>query len=145
MDDLLANQEIAFNMGYGPAGASLNIIDGIYPDTIRTFVFDTGTLTNNNFVAIPFNASNPAGAMVTANYIVSPQFQLTMVNPDTWGWLMTIDPRLMSDADQATLAGYEQGIATLPPDVLAAGALPEPSGDWVTAMEQGWIENVLEN
>ncbi len=144
MTDLLANKEIAFNMGYGPANASLNIAQGIYPETIRTFVFDTGTLANNNYVAIPFNASNPAGAMVIANYIVSPEFQLIMADPKRWGWLMTIDPTRMSAEQSEQLSSYTLGVATLPPDVLAANALPEPKGDWVTAMEQGWIENVLE-
>ncbi len=144
MDDLLANQEIAFNMGYGPAGASLNIAEGIYPETIRTFVFETGTLANNNFVAIPFNASNPAGAMVLANYILSPEFQLVMADPDRWGWLIPTDPLNYSQEFQDALASYELGVATLAPDVLAARALPEPNGEWVKAMEEGWIENVLE-
>lgn len=144
MTDLLANKEIAFNMGYGPGNASLNIAQGIYPDTIRTFVFDTGTLANNNYVAIPFNASNPAGAMVIANWIVDPEMQLIMADPTRWGWLMTIDPSRMSAEQQAQLAAYELGPATLPADVLAAKALPEPKGDWVTAMEKGWTENVLQ-
>lgn len=144
MDDLLANQEVAFNMGYGPGNATTQIREGTYPETVRTFVFDTGTLTNNNFVAIPFNANNPAGAMVIANYILSPEFQLVMADPDQWGWLLPTDPTRYDEEFQATLASYELGIATLPADVLAAHTLPEPSGDWVTAMEQGWIENVLE-
>ena len=144
MTDLLANKEVAFNMGYGPGNASLNIAQGVYPDTIRTFVFDTGTLANNNYVAIPFNASNPAGAMVIANWIVDPEMQLIMADPTRWGWLMTIDPTRMSAEQQAQLAGYELGPATLPADVLAAKALPEPKGDWVTAMEKGWTENVLQ-
>ena len=59
MFDLLANEEIEFNMGYSPGEASLRIADGTYPDTIRTFVMDTGTLSNNNYVAIPFNAVEP--------------------------------------------------------------------------------------
>ena len=101
MDDLLANREIAFNMGYGPANASQQINEGTYPETIRTFVFDTGTLSNNNFVAIPFNASNPAGAMVVANYILSPEFQLVMADPDQWGWLLPTDPRRFPASTQA--------------------------------------------
>ena len=144
MDDLLANQETAFNMGYGPANASTSIREGTYPETIRTFVFDTGTLSNNNFVAIPFNASNPAAAMVLANYILSPEFQLVMQDPEQWGWLSPTDPTKYDQEYQDTLASFELGPATLPADVLSAHALPEPSGDWVTAMEQGWIENVLE-
>ena len=146
MLDLLANTEIHFNMGYGPAGASTNIASGIYPDTIRTFIFDTGTLSNNNYVAIPFNASNPAAAMVLANYIISPEYQLVITDPEgPWGWLTPTDPSTWPAEDQATLASYGTGIATLPAAELNANALPEPGGDWVTAMEAGWIENVLEN
>jgi putative spermidine/putrescine transport system substrate-binding protein len=144
MEGLLANQEIAFNMGYGPTNASLQIAEGVYPESVRTFVFETGTLANNNFVTVPFNASNPAGAMVVANHMVSPEFQLIMGDPNQWGWGITIDPRRMGATDKATLASYELGVATLSPAALAAAALPEANGDWVTAIEEGWIENVLE-
>lgn len=145
MDNLLANQEIAFNMGYGPNGAATNIQQGIYPDTIRTFVFDTGTIGNNNFVAIPFNSQNPAGAMVIANFILSEEFQLKMVDPDLWGWLSPISPTVYSEEFQAAVAAMELPESRLSAEVLAAAALPEPNGDWVTAIEAGWIENVLEN
>lgn len=145
MQDLLANQEVAFSMGYGPGNAANNINQGIYPETIRTFVLDSGTISNNNFVTIPFNAPNPAGAMVVANYILSEEFQLNMVNPDTWGWLSPMSPTVYSEEFQAAVAAYERHPATLPADVLNAAALPEPPATWVTAMEQGWIENVLEN
>ncbi len=144
MGDLMANQEIHFNMSYDPSRASTRIASGVYPESIRTFVFDTGTLSNNNYVGIPFNAANPAAAMVVANYIISPEFQLIMANPDRWGWLIPTDPATWPAEDQATLAGYGSGVATLPADVLTAAALPEPKGDWVTAMEAGWIANVLE-
>lgn len=144
MADLLANQEIHFNMTYDPSRASTNIAAGTYPESIRTFVFDTGTLSNNNYVAIPFNAANPAGAMVLANYIISPEFQLVMSDPDQWGWLVPTDPTTWPEEAQATFASYGSGVATLPADVLNSHALPEPSGDWVTQMEAGWIENVLE-
>ncbi|NOX22105.1 MAG: ABC transporter substrate-binding protein [Actinobacteria bacterium] len=145
MTDLLANQEIQFNMGYNPSRASSNIAEGTYPETIRTFVFDTGTLSNNNYVTIPFNSANPAGAMVVANYMVSPEFSLIMADPDQWGWLIPTDPTTWPAEDQATLDSYGTGVATLPAAVLNANALPEPAGDWVTAMEAGWIKNVLEN
>lgn len=145
MDNMIANQEVAFNMGYGPAGAALNISEGIYPDTIRTFVFDTGTISNNNFVAIAYNAPNPAGAMVIANYMLSEDFQAAMLDPERWGWLSPIDPTVYSQEFQDMVNGFELHPATLPPDVLASHALPEPGGDWVTAIEQGWLENVLEN
>lgn len=144
MIGLMANQEIHFGMTYDPARASTNIAAGTYPESIRTFVFDTGTLSNNNYVAIPFNAANPAAAMVVANFIISPEFQLVMADPDQWGWRIPTDPSTWPADAQATLASYEAGVATLPASVLAAAAQPEPRGEWVTAMEAGWIANVLE-
>jgi putative spermidine/putrescine transport system substrate-binding protein len=144
LENMLANQEVAFNMGYGPANAALNISEGTYPDTIRTFVFDTGTISNNNFVTIPSNAPNPAGAMVVANYILSEEFQKVMVDPEEWGWLSPISPAVYSEEFQEAINAMERHPATLPADVLAAHALPEPSAAWVTAIEEGWIENVLE-
>ncbi len=144
MADLMANQEVHFNMGYDPSRASTYISEGTYPESVRTFVFDTGTLSNNHFVAIPFNASNPAGAMVVANYIASPEYQLIMTDPDRWGWMTSQDVTTWPAAAQDTFNSYTVGAATLPADVLNSHALPEPQGDWVTAMEAGWIENVLE-
>lgn len=143
--NMLGNQEVAFSMGYGPAGAAIRIGEGIYPETIRTFVFDTGTMSNNNFVAIPYNAPNPAGAMVIANYILSEGFQVVMVDPELWGWLSPIDPTVYSEEFQEAVAAMERHESILPAEVLAAHTLPEANGDWVTAIEEGWIENVLEN
>jgi putative spermidine/putrescine transport system substrate-binding protein len=144
LQTMLANQEVAFNMGYGPANAATNILAGTYPETISTFVFDTGTISNNNFVTIPFNAPNPAGAMVVANYMLSEEYQLALVDPERWGWLSPISPAVYSQEFQDAVAQMERHPATLASDVLAAHALPEPSAVWVTAIEQGWTENILE-
>ncbi len=140
---MIANQEVAFDMGYGPSDAANRIADGSYPDTIRTFVFDTGTISNNNFVTIPFDAPNPAGAMVIANYMLSEEYQLVLVDPTKWGWLSPISPTMYSQAFQDAVAKMALPAATLPSDVLASHALPEPPAAWVTAIEQGWTDNIL--
>ena len=103
----------------------------------------TGSVSNNNYVTIPSNAANLAGALVIANYMLSEEYLLTLTDPDGWGWLTATDPNRWSDEAQATLAGYTTPEATLTQDVLNANALPEPSADWVEAMEQGWLDNVL--
>ena len=97
-----------------------------------------------SYVAIPYNASNPAGAMVVANYLLSPRYQTTMTQPDVLGWRMAIEPDRLSEAEQAQLMQETQSEATLPAEVLSAAALPEMSADRVAAIEQGWEENVLQ-
>jgi putative spermidine/putrescine transport system substrate-binding protein len=144
MADLLANGEIDFAMEYDANRASNHIAQGRYPDTIRTFVFDTGTVANTSYVAIPYNAANPAGAMVLANFLLSPDYQVHITRPTPWGWMMAVDPTRLSPEQQAQAANGEQGVATLPPAQLAAAALPEAGADWVEAIDDGWVANVLE-
>jgi putative spermidine/putrescine transport system substrate-binding protein len=143
MADLLANREIDFAMEYDASRASNYIAQGLYPDTIRTFVFETGTVANRSYVAIPFNASNPAGAMVVANYLLSPAYQIAMTDPEELGWMVAIDPARLDTGDQDALAQMPRGVATLSPQTLSAAALPELGADWVSVMDSGWAENVL--
>lgn len=144
MADLLANGEIDFAMEYDANRASNYIAQGRYPDTIRTFVFASGTVANVSYVAIPYNAANPAGAMVVANYLLEPSYQMLITQPTPWGWMMAIDPTRLSQEQQAEIAQLARGVATLPPDVLAAAALPEVNADWVKAIDDGWVANVLQ-
>ena len=42
MQDLFANGEVSFDMAYNPAEAGSLVENGRYPETTRTFVFDSG-------------------------------------------------------------------------------------------------------
>lgn len=143
MPDLLANGEIDFAMEYDASRASNFINQGRYPESIRTVVLETGTMANVSYVAIPYNANNPAGALVLANHLLSPGYQILLTDPNELGWLVAVDPTRLSDDEQAELAAIERGIATLPPAELNSHALPEARAGWIAPIEQGWEENVL--
>lgn len=81
MQDLFANAEIDFDTTYTPAEASSLISQGKYPATARTFVFDEGTIANTHYLAIPFNSEHKAGAMVAANFVLSPEAQYSKADP----------------------------------------------------------------
>ncbi|MEZ4674076.1 MAG: hypothetical protein R2932_07495 [Caldilineaceae bacterium] len=123
--------------------ASNFINQGRYPESVRTYVFDTGTMANVSYVAIPYNANNPAGALVLANYLLSPHYQILLTDPNELGWLVAVDPTRLNSEEQAQLAAIARGVATLPPAELNSHALPEARASWVAPIEQGWEENVL--
>ncbi|CAN5374281.1 ABC transporter substrate-binding protein [soil metagenome] len=144
MTDLIANGEIDFNMEYDANRASTYIKSGQYPDTMRTFVFDTGTLANVSYVGIPYNANNPAGALVLANLLASPEYQIALTDPDAGlGWMVAIDPTRLSPEEQAQLANTPRGAATLSSDVLSSHAIPEARASWVKPIDDGWTAHVL--
>jgi putative spermidine/putrescine transport system substrate-binding protein len=51
-------------MSYGQAHAANEIAKGHFPKVIRTWVFDSGTIGNTNYVAIPSNSPNKAAALL---------------------------------------------------------------------------------
>lgn len=140
---LLADGEVDFAISYHPAEASKMIHDGLYPGTVRTFVFEEGTIANTHFVAIPFNASDKEGAMVVANFLLSPEAQLKKADPTVWGDFPAIDLGRLDQDWQARFAGLPRGVATLPDDVLQKHQLPEPPSEILIRLERGWDTYVL--
>ena len=142
MVDLFANGEIDFAMGYDPGDAQTNINEGIYPETVRTFVPEEGTIANTNYIAIAYNAGHLAAAVVTANFLASPESQLNRA--ETLNTFAPLRAETLAPEDLARLTGIDRGPATLPDDVLTAHRLPELQATWLTAIEAGWKENVLQ-
>jgi len=143
LHQLLADGEVDFAMSYHPAKASEMIHDGLYPDTVRTFVFKEGSISNTHFVAIPFNASDKEGAMVVANFLISPEAQLQKANIEIWGDMPAIDIQRLDSVWQAKFKNLPRGIATLSDEELQNHQLPEPSSEILLRLEKGWDRHVL--
>ena len=126
MNTLFADGEIDFSFSYHQGEASRNILDGLFKDTVRTFVFDEGTITNTHFVAIPYNAKDKAAAMVVANFLLSPGAQLEKATPRVWGDFPAIPPAKLPRQWQEKFETLPRGEATLGDAELQAHQLPEP-------------------
>lgn len=143
MNTLFADGQIDFSFSYHQGEASRNILDGIFPETVRTFVFDEGTITNTHFVAIPYNAKDKAAAMVVANFLLSPEAQLEKAIPEVWGDFPAISPAQLPALWQEKFSVLPKGKATLGDAELQAHQLPEPPSRILVELEKGWVEHVL--
>ncbi|MFO7687387.1 MAG: ABC transporter substrate-binding protein [Desulfobacterales bacterium] len=143
LSQLFADGEVDFAISYHPAEASKKISDGLYPPTVRTFVFEEGTISNTHFVAIPFNAADKQGAMVVADFLLSPEAQLKKADPDVWGDFPAVDVNRLDPQWRARFAELPRGAATLPDEVLQRHQLPEPPSAILIRLEKGWEEHVL--
>jgi len=134
---LIADGEIDLAISFNPGEASTAIANGEFPESIRTFVLSGGTLGNTNFVAIPFNASAKEGAMVLANFLLSPEAQARKLDPRVLGSMTVLDLDRLAPADRRLFADLPLGVATLPPDQLGR-TLPEPHPSWTDRLEEEW-------
>lgn len=134
---LVADREVDFGISFDPAEASASIAQKDLPDSVRSFVFTRGMIGNAHFTAIPFNASSKEGAMVLADFLLSPEAQARKQDPKVWGSFTVLETAKLPEADKARFAALDLGIATLSPEALGP-ALPEPHADWMTAIAAEW-------
>jgi putative thiamine transport system substrate-binding protein len=134
---LLDDQEIDLALSFDVSAASVQIDQGNLSDTVRSYVFDRGTIGNTHFVAIPYNSASTAGAQVVANFLLSPKAQIKKQDPTTWGDLSVLSYNRLSQQDKTAFDNLPRGIATLTLDELGE-SLPEPHVSWVEALEKEW-------
>ncbi len=137
MKQLLADNEVDIIFAFNPAEASSAIENGELPDTVRSFIFPGGTLANTHFVAIPYNAASKAGALVLADFLLSPQAQARKEDPKVWGDPTVLALDKLEPADRERFEALDLGVATLPPDQLGP-ALDEPHPSWMERIESEW-------
>lgn len=142
LNTLFADGEVDIAMTYGPATLTDLVTSGALPETTRVLTLEDGTVGNASFLAIPANASDPAGAMVVANLALSPEQQAAKADPGTWGQFPVLDPgRLTSEANalfdrlpaSPVVPAYEE---------LSRNAHGELSAAWVPALDEAWRQQV---
>lgn len=143
MNTLFADGIIDFSFSYNQGEASRNIVDGLFPESVRTYVFEEGTLSNTHFVAIPYNAKDKAAAMVVANYLLSPEAQLEKANSQVWGDFSVLKLDRLPQEWQEKYRILPRGKATLTDNQLQSHQLPEPPSKILVYLEKGWEKHVL--
>lgn len=145
MDELYAQGEIWWTMSYGPLDAKSLIADGRFPESTRPVIFEDGSLSNSNFVAIPYNAPRKAAALLVADLLCSPEVQLHKFDPENWGALMFYDVSKVSPELKRKVAEVEGRMGPSVPGsaVMSKYAVPEPHVDYTMALEKDWVDNVL--
>lgn len=135
---LVADGELEIGFAFNPSAASNAIANNELPDTVRSFVLENGTIGNTHFVAIPFNANAKAGAMVLADFLMSPEAQLRKQDPTVWGDPTVLDVTKTPAEERAAFDKLDLGIATLKPSELGI-VLPEPHPSWMVELEKAWL------
>ena len=109
--------------------------------SIRTFIFDNGTIGNTNYMGIAYNAPNKAGAMVAINEILSAEIQLTQYAE--LKELPVVATEKLSAAEIAAFDAVELGEGVLSQADLLAHRLPEMPASLVPVIEEIWLNEVV--
>ncbi|MGB3293998.1 MAG: ABC transporter substrate-binding protein [Phormidesmis sp.] len=111
--------------------------NGQFPASAEAFAMPGISLNDPSFTAIPTNASNPAGAMMLANVLSSPEGQLQKFKPDVWGDPPLLDVNKVSPELQQEFAQVEAEYG-IPLKELAATTVPVINAEYTTRLEALW-------
>jgi len=139
---LMSDGELSLAFTFYPSEPAAAVADFELPDSVRSYVLDEGTLGNVHFVAIPFNSPHKAGAMVVANFLLSPEAQAHKQDLAVWGDRTVLDVARLPEADRTRFAIDEENPAMLPAGALEQ-TLPEPHPSWMTALQDAWRERYV--
>lgn len=141
VDNMFQDGEIVMTMSYGPYSVATGIEKGIYKDSVRTFLFDKGTVGNTSYIAIAKNAPNKAAAMVAINEIISAEVQATQF--EELRTLPVVSYDKLSSEEKARFDSVDLGQGVLPQDELLSKRLPEMPANLVPIIEEIWAEEVV--
>jgi putative spermidine/putrescine transport system substrate-binding protein len=85
MHQMFAAGELDFTMSNNDGEVENRVAQGAFPATARAYVFDAGTIQNTHYLGIPKNAPSVEGALVTINFLLSPEAQSRKMRPEVWG------------------------------------------------------------
>ncbi len=135
---LFANKEIDFTLSNNQNEAVTKAMQGVLPATSRALVLRDGTIANAHFLGIPFNAPNAAGAMVVANFLLSPAAQLEKQRPTVWADGTVLSLSRLPPEWKLRFDSVVNDPRLVPADSLRRYARPEVSPRYHERLQDDW-------
>ncbi|MCY7409634.1 MAG: ABC transporter substrate-binding protein [Chitinophagales bacterium] len=144
MHQMFANGELYFTMSNNDGDVDNKVLQGFFPESSRSYVYDGGTIQNSHYMGILKNAENVAGAMVVCNFLISKEAQFEKMKTNVWGDGTVLDvTTLDGDWQQkfATLAARKYGPQR---SQIQSKALPEIAAEYMIRLNDDFRKFVIE-
>tara|TARA_B100001109_G_scaffold255716_1_gene260298 strand:- start:688 stop:1905 length:1218 start_codon:yes stop_codon:yes gene_type:complete len=144
MDQLFASGELYLSFGFNEGGIEDKVRQGLFPNTTRSYAWDNGTVKNTNYLGIPYNAKNKAGAMAVINFLISPEAQLKRLTPDEMNTSTILEVNKLPEAWKKKfkeMPGRKYG-ADL--NDLEGHAIKEPKPEYMIKVYEDFRTEVIE-
>lgn len=139
---LFANGEVDFSMSNNQNDVVTKVRQGILPATARPLLLRDGTIANTHYLGIAASAPNPAGAMVVADFLLSPEAQLEKQKPQVWADGTVLSMNRLPPEWAARFCSLAADTRALPYDSLARYARPEVAPQYHERLQNDWRKRI---
>ncbi len=140
---LFADGEVDFSMSFNDSEVDNRVASGLFPDTAMAFALHSGTLQNSHYVGIVNRSSHKAGAMVAANFLISPEAQLRKLDPAVWGDGTVLNLEKLPESWRSRFANAESRTHAPLRVSIQSYARQEPSPQLMIALSRDFRQRFL--
>jgi len=144
MDQMFATGELGLIYGFSEGGVESKVEQGLYPKSTRAYVWDNGTVLNSNFLGIPYNSGNKAGAMVAINFMMSPEGQYNRKLMSGRESRTILDMELLPEEWRRKFDSAPKRKYSPDPEVMAQKAIQEPAPEYMINLFEDFRTEVIE-
>jgi putative spermidine/putrescine transport system substrate-binding protein len=141
---MFANGELDFTMSNNDSEVDNKIAQNIFAPSAKAYVFESGTIQNSHYWGIPALAENKAGAMVVANFLISPEAQWQKNKPDVWGDGTVLNLEKLPAEWQEKFKSTQKHTNAPDRKTLQSKALQEPAPEYMIRLFEDFKKKVLQ-
>lgn len=140
---LFVNGEVDFTMSNNDGEVDNKVSQGLFPETTRAYVLDSGTIQNSHYLGIVDTAPHKAGALVAINFLLSPEAQLKKLDPAVWGDGTVLDIERLPAVWQARFRTLPSRRYAPPREAIEDKALPELAPEYMIRLYDDFRTHIL--
>jgi len=141
---MFANGELDFTMSNNDGEVDNKVRRGLFPESARAYVLDTGTIQNSHYLGIVKNAPHLEGALVAVDFLISPAAQLEKAKPDVWGDGTILDVGRLPAPWRARFAALPRRRYGPERSAIGSQALMELAPEYMVRLHEDFRAQVVE-
>lgn len=143
LDQMFASGQINLSYSYSPMHVAQKRNEQAFKTTTESFLFDKGTIANQNYLAIAQTSSVKASALLLINEMISESAQLKKAEADYGYSIPPFDSNKLSNASNQKLTNLYKNQGVLSLKELQERQIPEIQAEKIPIIENLWKEYVL--
>ncbi|MGA1543793.1 MAG: ABC transporter substrate-binding protein [Saprospiraceae bacterium] len=143
MHQLFSSEELWITMSNNHTEVDNKFYQGVFSQSARAYVPEYGSIRNAHYLGIPIKASNPVGAMIVTNFLISPKAQFQKADPLVWGDGTVLKISSLPDSLQSKFDNIPHFISS--PDINdpTVKALSEPAPEYMIKLAEDFRKVIL--
>lgn len=143
LDDMFAANQVHLTYSYSQMHVAEKRHDKSFKDSVESFVFDRGTITNQNYLAVAANSAAKEAAVLLVNEMISEDAQLKKAEAKYGYSIPPFAVSKLTEKSKNTLTQLYENKGVLNVSELQDKQIPEVGAEKIAMIEELWKEQVL--